>query len=92
MNLQITNAPIVTSRGILRDIAISPYDVSDTGEGLKLVCQKFQGLIFIQDFPTQARIDRDSKVSGDDSKQMLHEYGGHKLEQLVSSEKPGVSF
>ncbi|KAI1731535.1 RAI1 like PD-(D/E)XK nuclease domain-containing protein [Ditylenchus destructor] len=77
------NADIVTSRGILVSVGISPYDLE--GEGIKLVCRKYQDVIFIQDFDTDKKMERESNQSFEDR---LAEYTGRKFQKSVSSAEP----
>ncbi|KAI1731474.1 RAI1 like PD-(D/E)XK nuclease domain-containing protein [Ditylenchus destructor] len=49
----IVDAHLVTSRGILVNIATSPYLVEE--DGIKLACQKYKDVIFIHDFDTEKK-------------------------------------
>ncbi|KAI1731475.1 RAI1 like PD-(D/E)XK nuclease domain-containing protein [Ditylenchus destructor] len=89
-NLQhIVSAGIVTSRGAMTSIAISPY-IFD-GDDIQLVCQKYQGVIFVHRLETEIKKENDlAKNANFDIK--LAEYSGRKFQQSISSRKPHGTY
>ncbi|KAI1718002.1 RAI1 like PD-(D/E)XK nuclease domain-containing protein [Ditylenchus destructor] len=78
---EVTDAKIVTDRAILVNVAISPYFLDK--DGLKIVCQKYNGVIFMKEFETYKKKRTESDIMKDAEKKVLV-YGGNKFQQLIS--------
>jgi RAT1-interacting protein len=74
-------------RGLLTRIASMPFE-KGVGEGNKIACCLFNGVVFMCEFDTELKITKLENES-DSSKQMS--YWGFKFEQYVTTDDPEVS-
>ncbi|KAI1731536.1 RAI1 like PD-(D/E)XK nuclease domain-containing protein [Ditylenchus destructor] len=78
---EVTDAKIVTDRAILVTVAMCPYFL-DT-DGLKIVCQKNNGVIFMKEFETSKKKQTEFVIQNNHVKKMSA-YGGNKFQQLIA--------
>ncbi|KAI1731537.1 RAI1 like PD-(D/E)XK nuclease domain-containing protein [Ditylenchus destructor] len=78
---EVVDAEIVVNRGTLERIAISPFELR---HGIKLVCRKYKGVIFMTDFNCPTRAHKEALMA-QCPQSRAQEYGDHKFEQLISS-------
>ncbi|KAI1696112.1 RAI1 like PD-(D/E)XK nuclease domain-containing protein [Ditylenchus destructor] len=80
----MTNAHFVTARGVLRRIATSPY--KPERNGTKILCRKYQDVIFMIDLVTEPPFLNKSNAYKAEYSNKLREYGGHKFEQFITGQ------
>ncbi|KAI1710184.1 RAI1 like PD-(D/E)XK nuclease domain-containing protein [Ditylenchus destructor] len=91
--VKVINSDFVTTRGVLRRIAVSPYKYER--DGSKFLCRKYQNVVFMNNVDTESPSFNKSKGYQSKHSGKLREYGGHKFEQFISNRinsKPKAEF
>ncbi|KAI1727309.1 RAI1 like PD-(D/E)XK nuclease domain-containing protein [Ditylenchus destructor] len=84
---QAVNVDFITSGSLVRKLATSPYDVG-IGEdtGIKIVCCKFENVIFMAEYPTKASDQLNQDIWKDLERKMIENYSRSFL-HLISEPK-----
>jgi RAT1-interacting protein len=82
----IHDSEYVTWRGTMTKIGSSPYLTQDS-DAWKIVCCKFQGVIFLCEMTTEIKLEKQAQESPLQKRQT---YWGHKFEQYITTDRVEV--